>query len=430
METIKPKLVPTTFEELVARQLADVLQDELLEFQLVKLDGARIIREVVAGKVTLPLVDEDMRRVSLDLVTLPIQLRLLNFTKGVLKSEFATLVNTDLVTLPPELNYRLGECARLEPNVKDPSCGALTILDQGPDPKMVSGMVIHPSVGVTYFEPVKQVLGVVGNWDGDGLHILYNSKHTVPPVFDAGDTAFTDTTLASQVGWRVPGLASPLSRPAAATLRQTEVVLDGDVQFYNIDPSTVWSRMESVHNIVSVIYELIEPFSDNSWGLYIPIKGMEVWIAGGPSTTDNDALVTELTDPGYTLINTLNDDELHMFFVGYNVSNVYGQAAGIGSASGGFGGGSGKNHVFSEARSSQTFKTKWVVMAHEWGHLIGSRHGDGETIACASGFLNFVCGPSLMLPGSAGSPDTRGPYFSDANDANIIAVIDSLPSWP
>ena len=127
----------------------------------------------------------------------------------------------------------------------------------------------------------------------------------------------------------------------------------------------------------------------------------------------------------------VEEDELHQFLVGYNVSGVYGKAAGIGNTTGGFGGGVGKNHAYSEARSSQSLKTQWVVMAHELGHLIGGIHGDGVLFGCAGGSFPFICGPSLMPAGSAGAPETRASYFSDANDTNIWAVIDSILSdWP
>ena len=430
VETIEPKLVTTTFEELVTSQVAHALKDDVLQFHLVDLDVPKLAQELELGTATLPVAD-GVGNIHLDIAhsAARVQLRDFELTKGTFKSEIALMpIKTELVLLPLEQNWRLGGCATLGPTSTEPTCGAVTILNAAKT--MVSGVVLDQRVGMSYVEPARHVLGIVGDWDGDGLHVIYNHEHTVPPVFSTGISGPESPTLAGAVARQVPGLASPFPRPVADTLRQTKVVLDGDRQFYNIDPSTVWSRMEAVHNIVSVIYELIEPFSTNGWALHIPVKGMEVWIAGGPSTTDNQDLLDEIVEPGYFLIHPPDNNELHILFVGYNVSGAYGWAAGIGSAAGGIGGGPGLNHVYSEARSSQSLKTKWVVLAHEWGHLIGGRHGDGTTVECTGGFLDFLCGPSLMLPGSAGAPDTRGPYFSDANDANIIAVIDSLPSWP
>ena len=92
----------------------------------------------------------------------------------------------------------------------------------------------------------------------------------------------------------------------------------------------------------------------------------------------------------------------------------------------GFGGAAGRNHAFSGALSSYSFKTKWVVAAHELGHLIGGVHSSGVTSGCAGGLLNQICGPSIMPAGSAGGPETRQPYFSDANDTRIANVLNSV----
>ena len=217
--------------------------------------------------------------------------------------------------------------------------------------------------------------------------------------------------------------------------RATRIVLDSDRTFFNANPATVFSRQLAIFNDFTLLYEIIEPLSFENpetvrWRLDLTIKGQETWGSGGPSTTDNNALINELAAPGYFLLNPVTDDEIHLFFVGYDVNNVFGQAAGIGTASGGLGGASGKNHVFVEARTSQTAKTKWVVSAHEVGHVIGGTHGAGSSNSCSTLWLIFVtipiCGVSIMAPGSAGAPDNRASYFTDANDANIGAVISAV----
>jgi hypothetical protein len=154
---------------------------------------------------------------------------------------------------------------------------------------------------------------------------------------------------------------------------------------------------------------------------------MEVWVNGGPTTTNKVDLSNEICDPGYFMLTPVTDSELHVFYVGYNVSGVYGRACGIGhGGSTSFGGGSGLNSAYFEARSTQSAKTKWVVMAHEVGHLIGGTHGSGSLTGCAGGLLSTLCGPSIMPAGSAGAPDTREPYFSDANDTQIIDTLNSV----
>jgi hypothetical protein len=421
-QALAPTPKPTPTEANLAERLEKELSGDVSKFQLVKVDVAVLTKDLARGIARLSLVNEKREKVTLELPAQRIQLRDPSLIVGVLKTGKPEEPGIEKVKLPTEQNFRLGETGKEVLDKGSASYGALTIIDEAQT--MISGMVIGPSVGVTFFEPVDLILGGRSN---PGLHILYN-------IIDTMSVVFPDEEQPRQVeiAREVPDIVKiPVDPTAATTFKQTKVVLDGDVQFYNIDTSTVWSRQEAIHNAVSLVYEVIEPLSSGTWGLHIPIKGQEVWVSDGPTTTNKDALLNELVDPDYLLINQVEEDELHQFLVGYNVSGVYGKAAGIGNTTGGFGGGVGKNHAYSEARSSQSLKTQWVVMAHELGHLIGGIHGDGVLSGCAGGSFPAICGPSIMPAGSAGAPETRASYFSDANDANISAVINSILSdWP
>lgn len=329
---------------------------------------------------------------------------------------------------PDEMSFRLGgpECEQHEDDGTSPAtCGALNIISE--KNMSVAGMVFDEKLGTSFIEPVDMVLGTPGQ--NPGMHVVYNVENTVNPFTDdeePTDPSLELTSLGVGTG-KSPGMASSLASVLASHKAfNTNIVLDGDQTFYAIDPSTVWQRMDAIWNNVDIIYTVIEPLSFD-WSLDLNVKGMEVWVNGGPTTTGKVALSDELSDPGYFLINPVTDQELHYFFTGYNVSGVYGRASGIGNgSSSSFGGATGKNHAYGEARTTQSLKTKWVVMAHEVGHLIGGRHGDGQVSGCAGGLLLFLCGPSIMPAGSAGAPDTRKPYFSNANDANIIATLNSV----
>ena len=233
-----------------------------------------------------------------------------------------------------------------------------------------------------------------------------------------------------------------------AIFKQTKIVLDGDVQFYEFDKSTVWSRQEAMHNNVALVYEVIEPLS-GGWGIHIPIKGQEVWISGGPTPIPPNTsytlthyvaydLMNELKDPDYLLINQVEEDELHLFIVDYPVrrkdytGGLGGQAAGIGNNRGGIGGGAGRNHAFIHAGSGySSFKYQWIVMTHEIGHLLGAYHqyAESDHTGCAGGFYDFLCGPSIMRTSVTHSD--RAPYFSEINDFVIWMAMDpTLSDWP
>jgi len=420
-----PRSTPASVPPELESRLAEVLRGDVFSFQLFQLDVDALSMGLETGTLVQPLVDEQNKLLEEELEVRRIQLRAPEHTRGILRSGPLTKPETRTVPLPPERNYLLGECSREEyRNQTDKIseraivCGSLSILDA--DGSMISGIVVHPKIGTTFFEPVDQLLGGQSypHW-----HLAYNIRGTHPVIFSEEEVPRGSADINSSQR-TFHKLASPLPD---FTFKGTSIVLDGDVRFYNINTSTVWARQEAAHLAVWLIYLLIEPLSSADWGLDIPIKGQEVWISGGPTTTDGDNLINEITDPNYFLLNSITDTELHYLFVGYSVTDLYGKAAGIGTDSGGFGGGAQRNHAFGDGRSSSSLKTRWVVMAHEVGHLIGGRHSDGVTSGCAGGGLSSLCGASLMPAGSAGSPEIRSAYFSDANDDNISAVLGGLP---
>ncbi len=423
----------------VAQQLAG----DVFAFDLVSIDPASVAQLIAlppgeTSRFPIPVVGPN---VGEQLVMTPeinrIALRP-NLPFVLLKSpdpqEPGSILTTELAA-PDEMSFRMGgaECEQHSDDGTAPTlCGALNVISE--KDMSVAGMVMDSKLGLSFIEPVDMVLGTPG--ENPGMHVVYNSENTANPFTDdeeppddTGQVASlgSDTIQAITAARKSAGLASSLDNVQASHKSfNSNIVLDGDRTFYAANPATVWQRMDAIWNNVDVIYTVIEPLSFD-WSLDLNVKGMEVWVSGGPTTTDKVGLSNELSDPGYFLLNPVTDQEIHYFFAGYNVSGVYGRASGIGnSSSSSFGGGAGKNHAYGEARTSQTLKTKWVVMAHEVGHLIGGRHGDGQTSGCAGGFLFFLCGPSIMPAGSAGAPDVRKPYFSNANDTNIIGTLNAV----
>jgi hypothetical protein len=404
----------------VEEQLREALRDQVTRFELVELDGRKTAEGLESGRASLPFATKDGEVRNLVLESQPASLRGKGVDVGILRSRG----RAKKVPLPPERAYRLGDCPSGD------ACATATVLDD--DATMISGLVATPDDGISYYEPVNLLLETDRY---PGLHVVYNDAATLDLAVD-DETAMRPRDADDPEPRERPRNTDPgttFDKPRFVG-RATNIVLDGDRTFFNASPATVWSRQLAIFNDFTLLYEVIEPLSFENpetvrWSLDLTVKGQEAWVSGGPSTTDNDKLVAELKAPGYFLLNPVTNKEIHLFFAGYDVANVFGQAAGIGTAAGGIGGAAGNNHVFVEARTSQTAKTKWVVSAHEVGHLIGGRHGDGATNSCSTFSLIFfqipICGTSIMAPGSAGHPDNRAAYFSDAEDRSIGAVLEA-----
>src|SRR6056297_841169 len=171
-------------------------------------------------------------------------------------------------------------------------------------------MVFHPDFGTSFMEPVNLVLQ---SDEYTGWHVIYNAENTAELNIDEG--------LSSLEKERSPKKRDESDLTERATFTSTEVVLDGDVEFYEWDESTVWRRQRNNFLASRLLYQLIEPNSSGGdWQLDTKIKGQEVWVSGGPSTTNPGDLRNEIspTQPegsgneDYFLINPVDDDDLHV----------------------------------------------------------------------------------------------------------------------
>lgn len=89
------------------------------------------------------------------------------------------------------------------------------------------------------------------------------------------------------------------------TTLYADIICDGDVEFYNIDPSNWATRQETVINNVEGIY-------DSQMDIEFNIVGQETWVSGGPLTsTDASTLLNQLRD--YWLDRTEQRDLVHLF---------------------------------------------------------------------------------------------------------------------
>jgi hypothetical protein len=373
-------------------QVVEVLGGQVTELHVKKIDVAGIAGELESGQATIPFAGPDSLR-SLTFESQSADLRPDSVDTGFLREGPDT---QEEVSLPPEQSYLLG--------IPDtPSrLGGLTILDD--NQTMLQGLAHQSDFGISYIEPVNQVLGTDKYPD---YHVFYNIANTKDFEIGSDDVASTDAKSASSSG----------SKPMANNT--TGAVLDGDAQFYNRDPSTVWHRQESLFLVTQLTNGLIEPASSNTWQLTLKITGQEVWVQNGPSPDDPDKLMDQLTDPNYLLLNSLASDEIHLFLEGDDLNRLGGLAAGIGTPDGGWGGGNGKNHAMSEVLPRYSFHINAGLLAHETGHLLGGHHGK----ALKSGCSGSMCGRSLM--NHVITPNTEH-FYSDQNDQDIKEVVDAV----
>lgn len=375
----------------VEAQVQEVLGSQVSDFQIREIDVGQVTDELESGETTLPIVTPHNEVREINWQSRPADLRPDSVDTGILREGDAT----EEVPLPPEQSYLVG----------DPETsyriGGLTVLDD--DRTMLRGLVQHSDFGISYFQSVNHLLRTD---DHPNLHVLYNAENTEDFDIGDGDYVSADKSGSSKTGAKL----------ALDVNESTGVVLDGDVDFYDADPSTVWRRQESLLFGVELTNEFVEPLSSEKWRLELSIAGQEVWVSGGPSTSDPDQLMNELEDPGYFLINSLSEKEMHLFLVGYDVNGLAGRAGGIGTPNGGWGGGSGDNHLFSETIFSQHINR--LILAHEVGHLIGGHHGNSITSGCSGA----KCGRSLMNPTITHGTEY---FFSDDNDTEITEVIDA-----
>ncbi|MEF8795836.1 MAG: M12 family metallo-peptidase [Salinivenus sp.] len=381
-------------EELASR-VQEVLGSQVGALQIREIQVGQVAQELEAGETTLPLVTPDNEVIETTFQTRPANLRPDSVDTGILREGPDT---HEEVPLPPEQSYVLGE----RENVR--RIGGITILDEAET--MLRGVVRHSDYGLSYIQSVNHLLRTD---DYPNRHVIYNVANTEDFDIQDGEAYPSEGTNDARRGG---GAKLNVDEPAS-------VVLDGDVDFYTADKNTVWRRQESLFLATQLADGFIEPLSSDTWRLDLSIAGQEVWVSGGPSTTDNGDLMNELEDPSYYLIHSLSEKQMHLFLVGYDVNGLAGRAGGIGSPSGGWGGGSGDNHLFSEALSSRSLHVNRLVLTHEVGHLIGGHHGNSITSGCSGS----MCGRSIMNHTITRSQEY---FYSNANDGEISDVIDAV----
>ncbi|MBT7174379.1 MAG: hypothetical protein HN900_06845 [Gammaproteobacteria bacterium] len=442
---------PCRNADYVKQQVREALGENLTQFELRSFDTRSFIRSGARRPLDLVLPNEKNEMIKLRVSVQEFPGRVKDLTAAFLKGG-GTRART--IKLPREMNFQLGKCQK-----GNPTCGNLAVVG-----KQVEGFVIDKQIGFALFEPVGMLMKRHGmkRWRGDrSCHIVYNANFHGPIPFDdiPGDKQasrsgkqgliLTGKQVAQDLRRSLESVGNFLIEPANAMPFPTHIPikLDSDAAFYSLSPSTVWSRQLSVINSVRIIYGLFEPLTNGDWSIIFDVEGQETWLPGyGPTTTDGVDLVDEINDPGYYMIHHADDNELSLFFVGYDVS---GGTAGIAGSEcnstvytgrwlDGIGTDVDHQRVHAwvqqvEDASGYEFSTLYgriIVATHELGHILGSAHAEGCTGAtcCAAGLLSFMCGNSIMMSGASGgvAPDFRDPFFTPDNSAKIKTCVDAV----
>lgn len=378
-------------QELETR-IQEVFGSKVTQLHVRTIDVGPVLEELEAGETTIPIATPDSEVVQVNIRSRPANLLPDSVDTGALREGPETV---ERVPLPPEQSYLLGE------GEGEGRYGGLTVLDD--QHTMLRGFAWHPDYGLSYVQSVNNILQTDAY---PNRHVIYNAKHTEPIEINDGDFSGSE------------GSGKALSQKGAKLKAKgtTSVVLDGDASFYKRNPSTVWRRQRSLFLAVKATTERHEPRTSGTWKLNLRIAGQEVWVSGGPSSKNPDQLIKRLKDPSYYLIHPLSPKQMHLFLVGYGMNGNDGQAGGIGTPSGGWGGGKGNNHLFSEA-NGPVLHFDQVLLTHETGHLLGGRHRDAIKFGCSG----WACGRSIM---NHNTPPNQY-FFSDANDQRINSVINA-----
>lgn len=407
-------------ESYVRNELVKLLGDDLSIFELRTFDAAELEEALDDEEIDFVLAKENGSLTA----------KRLTFTYDPLLTDDATVGgektkgNTYTTTaLPKELTYEVA-CDKTAG-----VCGVLTVLDEAGT--QIEGAFMDMESGLSLIEPADNLILMLGGTSSEasaarGCHVIYNSANHVDVL--AGEDS-CDEEDEESTSWL---LQIPQAQAEDDDMLEEEIKvrLDSDAEFYKINEDTVWSRQHSVMAGVNLVYGFVEPVGNANFNILFKIASQETWLDGyGPTTTDKDDLADELADEDYYMIHHPDPDknEISVFYVGYDMdTGIAGKAGAIGSFCGEAD--ENRNHPWVQQVADvdsdyqfATFYGRFVVTAHEIGHILNATHGNGIVNTCGVGWWEDLCGSTIMASGAVGGadPDDRMPFFSPTNSERV-----------
>lgn len=412
-------------ESYVRNELTKLLGTDLSKFELRTFDAAEMENALDDGTIDFVVTQADGVLTA----------KRLTFTYNPLLADDATVGGEktkgnsySTTPLPKELSYEVA-CDKTAG-----VCGVLTVLDEAGT--QIEGAFMDTESGLSLIEPADNLILMLGGTSSEalaarGCHVIYNSANHIDPLLE--EDSCTDEEEATS--W-LPQIPQAQAEDDDMLEAEIKVRLDSDAEFYKIDEDTIWSRQSSIMAGVNLVYGLVEPTGNANFNIMFKIASQETWLDGyGPTTTDKDDLADELADEDYYMIHHPDPDknEISVFYVGYDMTTgIAGKAGAIGSFCGEAD--ENRNHPWVQQVADvdggyqfATFYGRFVVTAHEIGHILNATHGNGIVNTCGVGWWEDLCGSTIMASGAVGgaAPDDRMPFFSPTNSERVRDCVEA-----
>ncbi|MFA5842317.1 MAG: S-layer homology domain-containing protein [Candidatus Gracilibacteria bacterium] len=410
-------------ESYVRNELVKLLGDDLSVFELRTFDADELEEALDDEKIDFVLAKEDGSLTSKTLTFTYSPLLEDDITVGAGKIKGNTY---SILDLPKELSYQVA-CDKTVG-----LCGVLTILDE--EGTQIEGAFMDTESGLSLIEPADNLIRLLGGTESEaagarGCHVIYNSANHVD-VLAGEDSCTTEEATA----W-LPQIPQANAEDDEILEAEIQIMLDSDAEFYKINEDTIWSRQRSILAGVNLVYGFVEPVGNADFNILFKIAGQETWLDGyGPTTTNKVELADEINEDDYYMIHHPDPDknEISFYYVGYDMdTGIAGRAGGVGT----FCGEEDENRIHAWGQQVTdvdggyqfaTYYGRFVVSAHEIGHLLNATHEDALINTCGVGLWEHVCGSTIMASGAAGGadPDDRMPFFSPTNSERVRDCVD------
>ncbi|MFK7961912.1 MAG: M12 family metallo-peptidase [Phycisphaerales bacterium] len=195
-------------------------------------------------------------------------------------------------------------------------------------------------------------------------------------------------------------------QPEGAINDRTDVLIDADVQFFNLNGGSVPNTIGDIENVMAGVDDVYQRDLDIAW----EITGVLVRTstAANPYTTSNaEALLCEfVSEWNGGAVGTIRRDVAHLFtgrpLIGTTIGIAFNSVICNAVSASGCGGPQNVAYGLVESRFSTLFDARVSLSAHELGHNYNAGH-------CAGGTCHIMCAELNGCGGTIGADLVFGP---------------------